>query len=229
MTQGHHRLVLAACLAAAAFGQGCRTSPGGDAASESGGAMPEDPRADVTSLKEARYLEAVAGIDFRTGLVVVTEPLAGGRAAAQEYLDEGLDKLDENRRTGALSSLTRAVRSDPQWPAAHDALGVALRNKGKDREALAAFRTAVTLDPEFVEARYHLAATLARLGRHAEAIDEMLVVVDLDPTRGDAHERLAIWSYYAGDRDAARRHADAAENLGRTLPPQFVALLEEEN
>ncbi len=68
--------------------------------------------------------------------------------------------------------------------------------------------------------------TLGRLGRTREAVDQMLRVVDLAPRNAKAHERLAIWYYYAGDDDDAWRHVDAARELGLEPPGQFIALLE---
>ncbi len=117
------------------------------------------------------------------------------------------------------------MRAAPHWAVPYDGLGRALLAKGKDGNALAAFRTAVSLDPAFTGAAFDLATTLARLGRRAEAIVAMERVIDLDPGRAEAHERLALWSYYAGDTEGARRHARAARDLGHEMPPQFSALI----
>jgi tetratricopeptide (TPR) repeat protein len=192
-----------------------------------GRAMPEDPRAALNEIKEARYQAAIAGLNFDTGLVVVTEPAAEqGRAAAETQRAEGRRKLDANKRTGALASFAAAVRADPTWADAYIDLGRALITKGRNDHALAAFRTALVHDPDAVDALFEAAMSLARDGRYTEAIEQMGPVLDLDPGRAEAHERLAIWHYYAGDADAAWRHVAAARELGREPPAQFLVLLE---
>jgi tetratricopeptide (TPR) repeat protein len=223
MLPNHHSRALLACLAAMIGSQGCQTPQGPEGAEA--GAMPEDPRG---VLKEARFREAVKGLDFETGLVIVVEPTGDDRRQAVEYHTEGLQRLESNRLTGALTMFALTVRTDPDWPAAYNSLGKGLEVKGKSQYALAAYRTALSLDPGFAEAQYNLASALAGLGRHGEAIEEMLVALDLDPQRAEAHERLAIWYYYSEDPGSAWRHVHAARDLGREPPPHFVSLLEAE-
>ncbi len=227
MITHRHPAIPAALLAAVLIGQGCQAPPIPNAGAGAAAAMPEDPRRPLNDMKEARFQAAVAGLDFDTGRVVVTEPLPGANhRVAIRHRSDGLDKLTTNRRTGALASMTLAVRADPQWAVAYNDLGEVLRTKGRIEHEAAAYRTAIELDPKFVDARYNLAVALASLGRRNEAIEQMRSVVDLAPDHARAHERLAIWSYYAGDNDAAWAHVRAAEDLGHTLPPQFLALLE---
>jgi tetratricopeptide (TPR) repeat protein len=222
MLANHSRGLLIACLAAALTCPACQTtrdSTPGDGA----GARPEDAR---TALKEARFREAVKGLDFESGLVVVVDATGDDPGLARDYRDQGLERLKGNRFTGALTMLARAVRTDPQYAEGYESLGRALIAKGRTEYAVAAFRTALTLRPDFVDAQYNLASALARLNRRGEAIPEMLRVVELDPRHAAAHERLAIWYYYDGEATAAWRHVHAARDLGREPPPQFIALLE---
>ena len=188
--------------------------------------MPQDPRRPLDQIQEARFLEAVSGLDFQTGLVVVVEPTGEDRQRARVYHAQGQQKLQANRRTGALAAFTRAVRTDPDWAVAYNSLGGALQTKGKGEHALAAFRTAVSLDPRYTEAQFNLASALARLNRHTQAIEQMKRVLALDPRHGAAHERLAIWYYYQQNTAAAWRHVHSAQELGRQPPAQFLARLE---
>ena len=214
--------ILISCVAVAAVTPACQTPPVTPAAS-SGEAMPQDVR---SRIKEARFQAAIKGLDFEGNLVVVVEPLGGDRDLARQHQAAGLEALQGNRLTGAITELAQAVRTAPQDAALHNSLGVALLAKGKSRYAATAFRTAVSLDPGLVEAQYNLADTLWRLGRATEAIEQMLTVLKLDPRHAVAHERLAIWHYYAGDGAAAWEHVRFARELGRQPPPQFLTLLE---
>jgi Flp pilus assembly protein TadD len=221
MLANHHRGVFAACLAVALASQACQTAPNSGGADQA--AMPEDSR---TALKEARFREAVKGLDFESGLVVVVEATGDDRRLALDYHRQGLERLESNRLTGALTMLAKAVRTDPQLAVGYESLGRALQAKGRGQYALAAYRTALMLQPDDVSAQFALASALARLGRRVEAIVEMHRVLELDPQHAGAHERLAIWYYYSGDADAAWQHVHAARDLGREPPLQFIALLD---
>jgi len=222
MLANHYR-GLAACLAATLACQACQTTQEPATPEAAAGARPVDSR---TAIQEARFREAVQGLDFDSGLVIVVEVTGDDAALAREYRDQGLERLEHNQLTGALTLMARAVRTDPQYAEGYESLGRALQVKGKGEYALAAFRTALTLDPDFVDAQYGLASELARLGRRSEAIPEMQRLLELDPLNAQAHERLAIWYYYDEDLDAAWRHVHAARELGLQPPPQFIALLE---
>lgn len=222
---GRRRLAALACtLAAALVLPSCQATPDTQAQTAPG-AMPRDPR---TELNEARFEAAIAGLDFATGRVVVVDSMRGrrARASAPQLYEQGMEAMAANERTGSLTLLTRAVRSDPTMVAAYNGLGDALRYKGKLDHAIAAYRTALDLDPGFAEARFNLAMALAAQNHRDEAIDEMLAYLELEPRSAEAHERLAIWYYYNEDHATAWQHAHAAQDLGRPLPPQFQNLLE---
>jgi tetratricopeptide (TPR) repeat protein len=222
MLANQHRGVFAACLLATLAAQACQTARVSDPADA--GAMPvQDAR---TSMKEARFREAVRGLDFDSGLVVVVEATGDDPRLALDYRQQGLERLQSNRLTGALTMTARAVRTDPQFAAGYESLGRALQAKGKTEYAVAAYRTALTLQPDRAPAQYELALALARLNRPADAIREMHRVLELDPQHAQAHERLAIWYYYEGDPAAAWRHVRAARDLGHEPPPQFIHILE---
>ena len=195
--------ILISCVAVAAVTPASQTPPVMPAAS-SGEAMPQDVR---SRIKEARFQAAIKGLDFEGDLVVVVQPLGGDRDLARQHQAAGLEALQGNRLTGALTALSHAVRTAPQDAALHNSLGVALLAKGKSRYAATAFRTAVSLDPGLVDAQYNLADALWRLGRRPEAIEQMRTVLELDPRHAVAHERLAIWHYYAYDNAAAWEHS----------------------
>ncbi len=214
-------------IASLAVVLGCQGPP----AAESGqGAMPrhpDNPRQALDDLKDQRYRAAIAGLEFGQDGVVVTDPMPRrDRDDALADVTEGDEKLAANKRTGALAAYTRAVRTDPELAVAWLGLGRALVAKGKISEALAAARRAARLDPELVAAQYDVAMTLARLGQLDEAITEMQRVVEINARHSGAHERLAIWYYYLDDTRASWRHVQAARDLGREPPGQFIANLQ---
>jgi len=188
--------------------------------------MPRNPRQKFDDMKEQRFREAVTGLEFQPRRVIVTVPLPQqDPGAASALVADGGELLRTNRRTGALAAYSRAVRTDPRLATAWHGLGEALVTKGKTAEALAAYLTAAEVDPESVDARFGAAMASARLGRLDDAIVQMQLALELDARHAAAHERLAIWHYYLDDIEMSWQHVQAARDLGREPPGQFLARL----
>ena len=178
-----------------------------------------------TNYKRARFAAAVSGLRFDTGVVEV-EPFDEYDAdVSWTRLEEATELVEAGRILKAIGAYRDSIRWAPDLADAYNGLGMTLRLENKISEALAALRTAVQLDPAFVDTRFNLAITLWMNGEPAEATYQMQQVVRQQPDHGLAHERLAIWSYYAGDAQVAWRHVQAAQALGHALPPQFLALM----
>ena len=181
--------------------------------------------------RRGRLREAMRGLGYDTGRVVVDEQFAatiaerGDRLAARAAFNRGESLLAENDFIGAVAALTRAVVITPDQPAFYAALGWALVGKGLDTEAEATFRTGLDLEPDSVALRFRLADVLQRQGRLDDARNAFERVLELDPTHGDAHGRLAVLRYYAGDTVAAWSHVGAAAAAGYPVPPQLFSLL----
>jgi Tfp pilus assembly protein PilF len=179
-----------------------------------------------TALGRSQWAEAVRGLDFSTGMVVVTEAdrRPDSRAAAA-HMETGREMIRTNRKTPAVKAFADALRSDPSSVEAYLGLGEAMILKGREVYAAACYRTVIALEPERVEAHVALGHALAMAGEHAAAIESMNTALELDSSLGEAHERLAVWHYYSQSYDAARWHADEAARLGSPCPPQFIELL----
>ncbi len=198
------------------------TSRAGTAAD--GGLNPIDEQ---STQGEAAWLEAVHGLNFDTGLVVVEEPPAvGDPALARRLMDKGDAELQANHRTWAVKAFAAAVRAAPQLHEPYFVLGRAMLLKGGPKLAIPCFRTVIDMAPEHIGARVALANALAWETRREEAIAEMQAVLELDPGHGPAHERLAVWYYYVGNNAMAWQHVHAARQMDQPLAPQFIKLLE---
>ncbi|MFQ5501673.1 MAG: tetratricopeptide repeat protein [Phycisphaerae bacterium] len=176
--------------------------------------------------RQAAWTEAIRGLGFDTGRVVVkSPPQTSDPELAARKMAEGDAARETNHKTRAVKAYAAAVRAAPDQIEPYLALGHAMNFKGKTQLAEACFRTAVDMDPNHVEAREWLARTLDIGDRRAEAIAEMEAALEVDPNHAPAHERLAIWRYYTGDPASAWSHVHASRRLGQTLPPQFIRLL----
>ena len=132
-----------------------------------------------------------------------------------------------NRRTGAVQAYVGAVRTAPDSTGPYLKLAHAFITKSKLDLAVSTYRTAIDLDPTIVEAHVGLADALARQARHDEAIAAMHDALTLDPGHGPAHERLAVWYYFADDDARAWTHVKAARAAGTPVPPQLEQMLAE--
>ena len=94
----------------------------------------------------------------------------------------------------SITILKHAIKvTDSKYPGfvmVHNNLGVALSNKGKDKEAISHFKQAIQLKPEFGEAYYSLGVSLSNLAWFEESIDYYRQAIRLKPNYADAHYNL---------------------------------------
>jgi tetratricopeptide (TPR) repeat protein len=116
--------------------------------------------------------------------------------AASEY------ELGEMARTArvwndALEHFGRALRSEPDFPAALIGLGKSLVSAGRAPEAVAPLEKAVRLDPDDLVAHYQLSFAYRRVGRETEAQKELVLYRELHEKQQQAS--LAIRAGFNGD------------------------------
>ena len=217
-----HRVVLITFLAGTLLAAGCQSTQPSPTAS----IKPPSPE----NVKEARFHQAIEGLDFETGFVVVD---AIGRRPntrlASKLHAEGVRAYNQNRIIDAITLQNKAVHTDPKLAVAYNGLGRALIGEGEGGLAAAAYRTALALEEQYTEARFNLSYAVAGLGKQHEAIELMNSVIEAQPDNIEAHERLAIWNYYVGEFETAWSHVHQAQNLGHAMPPQFMVLLQQQS
>ncbi len=218
-----HRVVLITFLAGTMFAVGCQSA---QPSPVTGIKPPPSPE----NVKEARFHQAIEGLNFETGFVVVDAigRRPNARLASKLHAD-GIQAYNQNRIIDAITLQNKAVHADPTFAGAYNSLGRALIGEGEGELAAAAYRTALALDKQYTEARFNLSYAVAGLGNQAKAIELMNGVVQAQPNNIEAHERLAIWNYYVGEYEIAWSHVHQAQNLGHAMPPQFMALLQQQS
>ena len=222
MSSIRHQVVLITFLAGTMLAVGCQSAQRSPTVGIKPPPSPEN-------IKEERFHQAIEGLDFETGFVVV-DPIGrrSNTRLAFKHHAEGVEAFNQNRIIDAITLQNKAVRTDPTWPVAYNSLGQALLGEGEGELAAAAFRTALALDEQYTEARFNLSFTVAGLGNQEDAIELMNGVVQAQPDNAEAHERLAIWHYYLGEYEPAWSHVHLAQKLGHTMPPQFMILLQKQ-
>ena len=179
-------------------------------------------------LSAERWDSATTGIRFdaSSGLVAVDTLATGSSIQAATLLAEADRLFDENRLMEAMDQFVLAVRNDDALAEGYVGIGRVARRKGKLNESLAAFRTALDRGGDHQGARFELAMTLWNDAQHDAAIAQMNRVLLAEDEHPNAHERLAVWSYYVGEHETAWEHLHRAQDLGQPVPAQLVGLLE---
>jgi Flp pilus assembly protein TadD len=128
----------------------------------------------------------------------------------------------------AIAAYRRAVTLKPDFPEAHNNLGIALREKGQLDAATAAYRQALALKPDYSEAHINLGNVLREKGELGEAIVAYRWAIALKSDFPKAHYNLANTLRDIGQMDEAiaayrqavtlnPNYAEAHNNLGNTL------------
>jgi Flp pilus assembly protein TadD len=109
-----------------------------------------------------------------TGIVVIlaagtTTVLMEKTGDATPLITQGWQLLQAGQRQEALGMFDRAVKIDPQNPAAWNGLGWALFNSGRSAEAEPDFQKVLTLNPDFPAALNGLGQLNLSRKRYAEA------------------------------------------------------------
>lgn len=111
----------------------------------------------------------------------------------------------------AEEALRRETAAHPESANAHNTLGVALINQGRNLEALAAFAAALRADALHAEAANNAGNVLHAIGRDEEALPYLQSAVTAQPGLADAHHNLGLVLH------ALKRYEEAVTAFGRAL------------
>ena len=146
----------------------------------------------------------------------------------------GLKQYDE-----AVSSFSRAIKINPNYPDAYNNMGIALKDQGKLDEAIKAYEKAITLKPDYAEAYSNMGSALKEIGQFKEAIAAYEKAITLKPDYADAHNNMGNALKEIGQFDKAissyqkaitlnPNYAEFYNNMGSVLQKQkeFVQAIE---
>ena len=216
-----HAAALSTLLVACALGIGLAVIP----LDPPTGATPGDGLNPAQHYRKQAVNDALRGLDFSTGRVIVTEAIAGSRSVAQQRLDAGLALSAKNRKIEALAELAVAVRVTVSGNGSLVALAETLDSLGETERSEAAYRTAIDRDPIDLRGQNGLARLLEASGRRDEAIGEWYRALAIDSDSLAANRGLALASYFAGDLDLSEQFATRVVELGGTLPSAYSGLV----
>jgi tetratricopeptide (TPR) repeat protein len=131
------------------------------------------------------------------------------------------------RLADAMQYLSQAFHRRPDFPEAHNALGICYLTRGEMDKAVAEFSEAIKLKPDYASAHNNLATVFGNLGRLDDAVSEFSQAVRLDPSYTDAHENLGILLARQGKSNDAIEHFAAVLriNPGDDLAKEWLTRL----
>jgi len=92
----------------------------------------------------------------------------------------------------AAALIRRFIEIDPDFPDAHNNLGVALQGLERPSEAMRHFETAIELAPRRPEAHYNLGRALQSMSRSTEAREHFESAIALRPDYAEAHNSIGV-------------------------------------
>ncbi len=158
-------------------------------------------------LKKGQTDEAIA--EFQTALMI--DP-----AHAEQLNNAQLALPDVTAQS--------AQRMKTDYAMFHNALGLALSQKGQDNAALAQYQEALKLNPHYAEASYNLANALLKAGQTDEAMAQFQNAFKLDPGNAKAHNNLGTALRKMGRTDEAIAQYREALEIDPTYTPAYYNL-----
>ncbi|MEW5884406.1 MAG: tetratricopeptide repeat protein [Armatimonadota bacterium] len=224
-----------ACLALAVAVAGC---VGGEATKQTaGGDQGLNP---IENYKQARFREAIRGLDYSSGRVTINEREArevvppGSPLEFDTQMEDAEALLLDNAYVESIAAFTKAVILSPESADAYVGLARSLRTKGELEMGLAALRTSLDLRPDHVGTRYLYAEFLWQNNETQEsktALEELTTLpafTDEDRAyQGEAWRMLASAYWYDGNPRRALDAANKAVEYGVDVPPQLLDLINE--
>jgi spermidine synthase len=154
---------------------------------------------------DSKPVPLVEGLDMYLALL--------GRAYTASAVEVARVRSLDVRQTRVIAGSTYLGAIVPESADLHNALGIALAEKGKIDEAVAEFSEALRLEPDSARTHWHLGAALASRGAREEAIAHLHQSVQLDPKNGEAQYDLARLLVDVGQPAAAVDHFRATLRL----------------
>jgi len=129
----------------------------------------------------------------------------GPREQAETLYRQGMEAFTRDRYPEALGRFERAALMDPGRMDVFESMGICYERLGRLAEAEETMRGLTEMDPENVMAWTNLSRYLAQAGRIEEA----------EKLKGRV--TYLVWKKEAGEKEAARRNEEAAEERERRL------------
>jgi tetratricopeptide (TPR) repeat protein len=155
--------------------------------------------------------------DFRQAILEIESALEKGTKSYKKHellaiLGRAYQQIGENEE--AISACKQAISIFPDYPAAWNNMGIALRGMGNMADAEACYLRAVQIDPEYAHAHASLGALYIHLGQAEKAKVTLEQAIQINPGLNIAHGNLALAYAMLGKFNQANASLKQAIALG---------------
>lgn len=151
-------------------------------------------------------------------------PAAPSGPTSQDLYRQGMAAYRAGDNDAAVKALSEATRRNPNFAAAHSALGDIYKQSGNHAAAATEFETVTRLQPNVADNHHRLALAYHFLNRLRDAVASYLRAIHLNPSDWKSNMNLGLAYSALGDYNAAVEHAQRAANLNPTSAVAYANL-----
>ena len=140
---------------------------------------------------------------FQEAEAIYRELISAGTVNHIVYGNLAAICLMQSRHDKSIPLLRKALQLKPNYPEAHNNLGVALKEQGDLTAAIASYKNALQLKPNHPEAHNNLGTALKEQGDLNAAIASYNNALQLKPNHPETHYNLGVALQEQGDLDEA--------------------------
>ena len=151
------------------------------------------------SAKEQQAIALINQGKLQDAEAIYRELISAGTSNHIVYGNLAAICLMQSRHDKSIPLLRKTLQLNPNYPDAHNNLGLALKEQGDLAAAIASFNTALKLKPNYPDAHNNLGNALKEQGDLTAAIASYNTALKLKPNYPEAHLNLSLALLLGGD------------------------------
>ena len=139
--------------------------------------------------------------------------------------NRGIVSAREGQYETAIAQFTRAFQRNPAFAEAYYNRGLVDLTIGQLGQAISDFTNAVEIKPEFIEGYKIRGPIHVAMNQYEQAISDFTKVIEHDPDSAETYFRRSLACYVNGWYDKAWQDVYKIQELGLSVPAEFLTLL----
>lgn len=140
---------------------------------------------------------------------------------SDEYLKNGIRKLDKGEYLAAIEDFNAAIDINPKYDTAYYYRGQAKERRTDILEAINDYSKAIEINPKYVDALFIRGKAKCNLDDYLEAIEDYNRILEINPGNDKAYESLGRAKYYLNN------YMDALDDYNKAIeinPKNAIAI-----
>ncbi len=149
--------------------------------------------------------------------------------AGTGFYNRGVEYGKESKLSKAISYFTKAIKINPKMRDAYYSRGYAYGEQGKFTQAIADYSKAIEIGPNYAEVYYNRGTIYIKQNNFTQAISDFTKAIEIEPNYADAYNNRGASYYTIKEYDKAWADVHKAEELGLTMPSNFIKQLKKDS